>query len=121
MCRKPSLLVLLALLILALANLAGAGVDPSPFKPQLNKLNSISNELDSINKRLNYLLVPTGSSPKADAAGVANQLGSMAEQFRELGARINDIHATFEDDSIDLPKEIRESLVIIEDANLRYR
>jgi hypothetical protein len=114
MCRKLFLCVVLALMTLALTNPAVAGVEPSPFKSQLNKLNSISNVLDSINKRLNHLLVPTGRSPKADPSGVADQLGSMAEQFRELRARMGDVHATFGDDPVDLPAEIRESLDIIE-------
>lgn len=112
--RKSIVFMAFALIMLTLVNVGAAGVEPSPFKSQLNKLNSISNVLDSINKRLNHLLAPTGRSPKADASGVADQLGSMAEQFRELRVRINDVHATFADDSIDLPKEIQESLDIIE-------
>lgn len=102
------------LMTLILVNLAGAGVKPSPFKAQLNKLNSISNVLDSIKKRLNHLLVPTGKSVKADASGIAGQLSSMAEQFRELRTRMDDVQATFGDDTIDLPTEIKESLDIIE-------
>lgn len=102
------------LMMLIIVNAAGAGVEPSPFKPQLNKLNAISNVLESINKRLNHLLGPSDKSMKQNPAGIAGQLRSMANQFRELETRIGEIEATFRSEAVALPTEIKESLAIVE-------
>ena len=102
------------LMVLFIVNAAGAGVEPSPFKPQLNKINSISNVLESINKRLNYLLGTLGKSTGPSPSGISDQLRSMAYQVRELETRIGEIDATFRNDSVALPTEIKESLATVE-------
>jgi|MudIll2142460700_1097286.scaffolds.fasta_scaffold217997_1 hypothetical protein len=75
-----------ALLVFSVAGACFAGVEPSPFEPEINKLHSIELQLAAINKRvakLNELeTLPEGST---------NYLTAMANQTQGLKVRLAEV------------------------------
>jgi hypothetical protein len=85
-------LVLLALLI----SPAMAGVGPSPFRPELGKLNAIVNGLSELQRRVGAAVpapdTPRGVEPSPFRDG-ANQLIAAAHQLLVLGSRLERVLA----------------------------
>lgn len=77
--------VSLIVLCLGLVPAVNAGIAPSPFRDDLGKLGAISNNLDSINDRLNHVL-----SKQLDPfdLGRVNQLGAMEDKLDLINGRI---------------------------------
>lgn len=67
-----------------------AGIEPSPWHTQVNRLNSVVNGLDSINKRLDDVLRPPNPCRLRMPApeGVMGRLEAMANQLEVLNDRI---------------------------------
>jgi hypothetical protein len=84
--RNLLLLIVIGLLLFALTGNAIAGVEPSPFQPQINKLNSIQLSIAFIQKSLGRLVVskslPIGS--KAVLLGIRYNLASLDSQLAEV-------------------------------------
>ena len=75
------------LFIFAVITPSSAGVEPSPFKEVVNKINAVGNNLESINKRLEHIIFEhvisksisedsLGKSP-----GTENKLEAMANKL----------------------------------------
>lgn len=75
-----------ALLVFSVAGACFAGVEPSPFEPEINKLHSIELQLAAINKRVSKLneldTLPEGST---------NYLSAMANQTQGLKVRLEEV------------------------------
>lgn len=92
--RKMGLSVLLAgVAVLILAGTGVAGVEPSPFKPEINKLNAIENGLHSVGERVNLVLAsPPGQNVQSPAVqGVVGRLSAMGNQLSLLDGMINSV------------------------------
>lgn len=74
------------LLVLLAAGTSFAGIDPSPFEPEINKLHSIELQMAAINKRVAKLndseILPEGSS---------NYLNAMANQMQGLKVKLDEV------------------------------
>ena len=64
---------------------AFAGIEPSPFQPQINQLHSIELNVGTIDKRIGK--IPDSA---ADLAGKTGQLQAMASKLGDLDTRLND-------------------------------
>jgi hypothetical protein len=64
---------------------AFAGIEPSPWQPQINQLHSIELNVGAIDKRIGKL-----PDSNADPAGKAGQLQAMAGKLGELDTRLAD-------------------------------
>ena len=75
------------LLILCLSSsVAFAGFDPTPFQPQINKLQEVSNELNSVENRLQNTL----ASPANDD-GLIDQLESITGKLTLLNGKVQEV------------------------------
>ena len=74
------------LLLLGMSGIVSAGVEPSPFEPEINKLHSIELQVAAINKRLakvdEYQVIPEGTT---------NYLTAMANQMQGVQARLDEV------------------------------
>ena len=74
------------LLLGAFSSIVYAGFDPSPFQPEINELNAVVNELNSIEDRLqNTLALP------ANDVGLINQLETMTNELTLLTGRVETV------------------------------
>ena len=78
---KTLVLTSLAFLIVGgIMQMAIAGVEPSPFRPEINQLGAVVNSLNSIHDQINRVLgkpPPDDSIPGPDINGVVNRLAAM--------------------------------------------
>ncbi len=72
-------------LVLGLAGLALAGVEPSPFQRLINKLDSVENVLDAVDDQLIEILHPP------DPCKVVNKLYAMADKLWNQNDRVEDV------------------------------
>lgn len=89
--QKLVINVIIGLLLLSLLSIpAFAGVEPSPFHTQVNRLESVMNGLDSVNRRLvDVLTQPDPFKLKMPAPeGVIGRLEAMANQLDMLNNKI---------------------------------
>jgi len=86
--NKRILLIVLAASLLLLCNTltVSAGVEPSPFQPEINQLHSVELNIATIDKRIGKLL-DFPASPE----GVTGQLEAMANKLGDLDTRIADV------------------------------
>lgn len=75
-----------SVLFLSSAHIVSAGVEPSPFQPELNKLHSIELNVAAINKRLANF---RDSETLPD--GAQNYLEAMANQMDVLNSRLTEV------------------------------
>jgi hypothetical protein len=82
------LLIVLAASLLLLCNTltVSAGVEPSPFQPEINQLHSVELNIATIDKRIGKLM----DSP-ASPEGAAGQLEAMANKLGDLDTRLADV------------------------------
>lgn len=88
--RKVVIMVMIGLLIFSFfSSPAFAGIEPVPWHAQLNRLNSVMNGLDSINKRLENVLRPPNPCKLRMPApeGVIGRLEAIANQLEVLNDR----------------------------------
>jgi hypothetical protein len=87
--------VIFAIGILTLLLISGfslnveAGVEPSPFK--VEKVNAITNDLESINHRVQIVLNPESCNGNGAINGPVARLGAMSGQLEMLEERVHDI------------------------------
>ena len=69
--------------LFVLCSMAWAGVEPSPFKPEINKLNAVENNLRSIQERLSRVLQepPEPGTPSPNVKGAVGRLSAMENQL----------------------------------------
>ena len=69
--------------LFALCSMAWAGIEPSPWKPEINKLNALENNLRSIHERVNRVLgaPPDPWTPSPNVNGVVGRLSAMENQL----------------------------------------
>jgi hypothetical protein len=63
-----------------------AGVEPSPWQPQINQLNAVANNLAEINRHVDKIIIRAGVEPTPWQPQV-NQLEAMAHQLQVLNGR----------------------------------
>ena len=81
-----SLVVVAGLLLWGVTGTVFAGVEPSPFQPEINKLHSIELNQAAIHKRLDKL-----QSPAPLPNGTANYLDATVNQLGVLDTRLADV------------------------------
>ena len=75
-----------ALLVLGIEGACLAGIEPSPFQPEINKLHSIELQAAAINKRVAKV---NGFETLPD--GATNYLNAMANQMESLKTRLEEV------------------------------
>jgi hypothetical protein len=75
-----------ALLVLGIEGACLAGIEPSPWQPEINKLHSIELQLAAINKRLAKV-----NEFETLPAGTAEYLNAMANQMQGLKAKLDEV------------------------------
>jgi hypothetical protein len=83
--KTAALIVLVLMPLLALPAMAGVG--PSPFTPQIGKLNSFANSLSSVSQRLNAAFTRMGIEP-SPFRPVVNQWEAEANKLEVLQGRL---------------------------------
>ena len=78
--------ILLAFVLVGFMGKASAGIEPSPFEPELNKLHSIELNVAAINKRLEKL-----DTAEALPQGVGNYLQALTNQMDGLKVRLQEV------------------------------
>ena len=98
-------------LLFASSRPASAGVEPSPFQPEINKLHSIELHISAINNRLakfsNAEVLPDGSQ---------NYLDAMALQMDSLSVRLSETLAALPAPSLQLPYTGQDEVLFSLDA-----
>ena len=85
--KTISICALSILLFLAVSpRIAFAGTEPSPFQPQINQLQEVVNELNSVENRLQTTL----ESP-ADDNGLIDQLESMTDKLTLINGKVQEV------------------------------
>ncbi len=79
-------------LVLGLAGLTPAGVEPSPFHQLINKLHSVENVLDAVDNKLEKILVvPPEPVHPPDPCKLVNKLNVMANKLVRQNGRVEDV------------------------------
>jgi hypothetical protein len=83
---KLLLLLLLSLCLAVFATTPYAGVEPSPFQPEINQLEAVINGLDSCLDRVQKVIAypPNPILPSPNLNGAVNRLGAIAGQENSL-------------------------------------
>jgi hypothetical protein len=89
-------------LLLGLVPAVHAGFEPSPFRDDVGKLGAVSNNLASINDRLNQVL-STSLDPLIRRV---NQLGAIEGEIVVINGRINAVLFALQPDPPDMPRVI---------------
>ncbi len=112
MVKKMSRMVLVACLFTILCPpIASAGIEPSPFQPEINKLHSIELNVAAINKRLAKL---NESEPLPE--GATNYLNAMANQMNDLNARLEEVLLVLPSPSLTNPYDGQDEVVFALDG-----
>jgi hypothetical protein len=90
---------------------AMAGVEPSPFQPEINQLHSIELGIAAINERMDHL----HAMPNMPA-GSENYLNAMAKQLDILNARLADVLIVLPSPSLISPYEGQDEVLFSLDA-----
>jgi len=93
---KPHRLAMIAFLMLiciSFTSAATAGIEPSPFRPEINKLNAVSHQLASIHDRIiKVLSCPPGKRSRCSKInGAVNRLSAVEKQLIRKGVRITSV------------------------------
>ena len=106
-----SVIVLAILLLSGIASPVSAGVEPSPFKDEINKLGSIVNNLDSINRRVEHKgVVPPNDQKPGTLIGTVNSLGAMENDLERIDGRLGGLIDTLPHNPQDLPEDVLAAL-----------
>ncbi len=112
MVKKMSRMVLVACLFAILCPpTASAGVEPSPFQPEINKLHSIELNVAAINKRLAKL-----NESESLPEGTTNYLNAMANQMNGLHARLEEVLFVLPSPSLTNPYDGQDEVVFALDG-----
>ena len=110
--KAAALIVLVLFPLLALP--AMAGVEPSPFTPQIGKLNSIANSLSSVSQRLNAARARMGIGPSPFRSFV-NQWEAEAHKLDVLQGRLDLVGVALENNE-ELDDHVRAALKMVKEA-----
>jgi len=99
------LLVALVVMMFLVPSAVVAGVGPSPFEPELNKLHSIELNLAAIKKRME-----SRSAMEILPAGTENYMLATANQLSGLDSRLGDVLAALPPASLD--SQTRQEVVL---------
>ncbi len=91
--------------------MASAGVEPSPFQPEINKLHSIELNVAAINKRLAKF---NESDPLPE--GLVNYLNAMANQMDNLKTRLEEVLFVLPSPSLANPYDGQDEVVFALDG-----
>jgi hypothetical protein len=103
--------VVAGLLILGIAGACPAGIEPSPFEPEINKLHSIEQSVAAINKRLTKL-----NEFETLPEGVTEYLNAMANQMQGLKGRLEEVLLVVPLPSYDAPYIGQDEVVFVLDS-----
>jgi hypothetical protein len=103
-----ALLIVLAVSFFLLSNaqIVSAGVAPTPWQPQINKLHSIELNIAAIDKRIGKLPDSTASEE-----GITNHLEEMANKLGDLDTRLKDVLDVLPMPSIDVPYDGQDEVL----------
>ena len=106
-----SAIVLAILLMSGLATPVSAGVEPSPFRDDVNKLGSIVNQLDSIGQRVEHAgVVPPNDQKPGTLRGTVNRLDAMVGDLERMDSRLGGLIGEFPNNPQDLPEDVIAAL-----------
>ena len=105
-----SVIVLAILLLSGLATPVSAGVEPSPFRDDTNKLGSIVNNLGSVDRRVGFVLTHPPDPCKSGMKGDLNRLDAMAGDLERLDNRLGGLIGEFPNNPQDLPEDVIAAL-----------
>lgn len=90
-----SLVVLSGCLLTVLSKTATAGIEPSPFKPEINQLGAAVNILESADNRISKVMAtpPDDIMPGPSLEGAVNRLGAINNQLNSVEDMINSLVA----------------------------
>jgi hypothetical protein len=83
--------LLLGGLVVGLASLALAGVEPSPFHKLINRLDSVENVLDAVDDRLSEILHPPTPIHPPTPVKLVGKLNAMADKLWKQNDRVGDV------------------------------
>ncbi len=86
------------MLLVGIVGVCLAGVEPSPFQPEINKLHSIELQVAAINKRLAKV-----NEFETLPAGATEYLNAMADQMQGIKAKLEEVLAVLPPMSLDSP------------------
>jgi hypothetical protein len=123
MCGMKSLVlaVLMSLMVvIGSVQTATAGVEPSPFLPEINQLGAVVNSLDSIHNRIEMVLAippPDDQAPGPDVTGEVNRLEAIDNKL----VLLNDMVYTIGEEVLAAPADeqklaVAEAMVFVADA-----
>ena len=121
--KKKTLLSVLLVSVFLLSGItvvAFAGLDPGPFKPEINKLGAIENSLNSIHERVKKVLgyPPDPYNPGPNVKGAVGRLYAMENQLELM----NDFTLSVIEEVLDIPPdpvipvEVRPALEAVRDS-----
>jgi len=117
--RKIKTLGLIALILIVGAGstqVANAGIEPSPFKSEINKLNAFNNHLTAIQEIVNRVLA---CPPVGNTQGTVRRLSAMDRQLYLLDASVEslveEVMGTQPDDQHDW-NDVVPALTIVKDT-----
>ena len=100
-----SVLIIAVLMLSGLATPVSAGVEPSPFR-DINVLNSMVNELGSVERRTGFILAHPPDPVKPGLIGDLNRLDAMGDDLERLDNRLGGLIGTHPINSQDLPEDV---------------
>jgi hypothetical protein len=102
-------MILVILLFSVLAGPVMAGVEPSPFHDDYNKLGSIINNLESVERRLGFILTHPPDPAKPGLNGEINRLEAMAGELEGLDNRLGGLIGSYPINPEDLPDDLYDA------------
>jgi hypothetical protein len=88
MIKTLGLIALVLTVVAGSTQMANAGVEPSPFKPEINKLNAFDNHLTAIQEIVNRVLA---CPPDGSMTGTVRRLSAMDRQLYLLDASLESL------------------------------
>jgi len=93
---KPHRLAMIAFVLLICMSFTGAataGTEPSPFRPEINKLNAVSHQLASINNRIVRVLStpPDDQMPRPKVRRAVRRLNAINSKLLRLDGRVESV------------------------------
>lgn len=118
--KSLALAALMSLMVVVVSmRVATAGVEPTPFLPEINQLGAVVNSLDMINNRIEMVLaLPTDDqAPGPDGTGAVNRLGAIDNKLALLSNIVYTIGAVVLAAPADEQKlAVAEAMVFVADA-----
>lgn len=107
-------LILLTVVALGLSMTSHAGLDPSPFREEINKFKSIQNNMKNLGGKLNRLLAdpPDPLSPNGNLTSAVNELSAMAHKLDVLDRRMTDVMDVSARLHVESPSEPLQPLIL---------